>query len=260
MHPDCKIAYCNNDPLFVPRNVENIQARAEVADAIFVSTGKRELNLFEGKRARIYHMPNPVDTAIETLDNSLQADLPIDLLFCSNSDDFTSRLNMVKGLKNALRGKLHFKTFGSFGEAPVWGREYEQVLAQTKMGLNLNRQEGYHWYSSARMAQLAGNGILQFTHSSARFEELMPAESIVYFDNEQDLLSKIRAFHHDNSMRQAWASRARAFFHAEMNSQLYAQFIVEATMEMPFTHDYVWVVSPASKSNAPFGSTRVCSQ
>lgn len=238
--PDCIIGYCNNDPLFVPRNVDNIKHRAEVVDAIFVSTGRRELKMFEGQRARIYHMPNPVDAAMETLDNSQKTGLPIDLLFCSNSDDFTTRLQMVKRLKDAVANEMAFKTYGSFGEAPVWGRDYERALANSKMGLNLNRQEGHYWYSSARMAQLAGNGILQFTHSSPRFDELMPAESIVYFDDEADLLKKIREFHNDDAKRQAWAARARAFFHAEMNSNLYAQYIVEASLQIPFSHDYVW--------------------
>lgn len=35
MRPDCFIAHCNNDPLFVPSNVERIHHRAEVADAVF---------------------------------------------------------------------------------------------------------------------------------------------------------------------------------------------------------------------------------
>ncbi|RLU01362.1 glycosyltransferase [Ketobacter sp.] len=238
--PACGVIHCNNDPLFVPSNVERIKHRASVVDAIFVSTGRRELKIFEGIGARVYHMPNPVDAAIETLDNSQRTDLPIDLLFCSNSNDFTQRLEMIKRFKEALADEMNFKTFGSFGEAPVWGRDYDRALANTKMGLNLNRQEGDYWYSSARMAQLAGNGILQFTSAKPRFDELLPPESAVYFNDEDDLLRKIREFHHDDAKRQAWAACARHFFHTEMNSRLYAQYILEAALQIPFSHDYVW--------------------
>ncbi len=246
--PNCVIAHCNNDPLFVPSNVERIKHRAEVADAIFVSTGRRDLKIFEGvagsrgKGARVYHMPNPVDPSIENLDNSQRTDLPIDLLFCSNSNsnNFTKRLQMVKNLKDALGDELNFKTFGSFGEKPVWGRDYDRALAQTKMGLNFNRQDTHYWYSSARMAQLAGNGILQFTSDKLHFDELLPVESVVYFDDERDLLAKIREFHRNDAKRRAWAARARDFFHTEMNSKLYAQYIVEASTLQPFSHDYVW--------------------
>lgn len=239
-HPALKICHCNNDPLFVPSNVDRIKSRASVVDAIFVSTGRRELKVFEGIGARVYHMPNPVDASIECLDNSHRTDLPIDLLFCSNATQFTSRLEMLKRMKDTLSSEMNFKTYGSFGESPVWGRDYDRALANTKMGLNFNRQEGMYWYSSARMAQLAGNGILQFTHSGPRFDELLPPDSAVYFNDEQDLLAKIREFHHDDAKRQHWASRTREFFHSEMNSRLYAQYILEATLEIPFTHDYVW--------------------
>jgi hypothetical protein len=238
--PDVKIAHCNNDPLFVPSNVERIKYRAEAVDAVFVSTGRRELSIFDGCGARQYHMPNPVDPAVENLNNAIRTDLDIDLLFCSNSDDFTKRLEMVKFLKDDLGDEMNFKTFGSFGEPPIWGRNYNRALAETKMGLNLNRQEGDYWYSSARMAQLAGNGILQFTHSGPRFDELLPAESAVYFNDRDDLLAKIREFNNDDAMRQAWAANAQDFFHSEINNKLYAQYILEATMLIPFSHEYVW--------------------
>jgi len=240
--PNCKIAHCNNDPLFVPSNVERIKYRADVCDAIFVSTGRKELDIFEGHKARIYHMPNPVDPSIECLDNSKKdsSELPIDLLFCSNSTNFTKRLEMVGRMKEVLDPHMNFKTYGSFGEDPVWGRDYDRALSNTKMGLNFNRQEGYHWYSSARMAQLAGNGILQFTHESPRFDELLPEESAVYFKDEDDLNKKILEFNSDDAMRKHWASRARTFFQDEMNSTLNSQYILEASLEIPFTHDYVW--------------------
>lgn len=238
--PSVAIAHCNNDPLFVPENVERIKHRASVVDAVFVSTGRRELSIFEGSRARLYHMPNPVDPAVETLNNTETTDLAIDLLFCSNSDDYTERLKMVKSLKDQLQQEMNFKTYGSFGEPPVWGRDYDRALAKTKMGLNLNRQEGDYWYSSARMAQLAGNGILQFTHSGPRFDELLPPETVAYFDDEESLLERIREFHHDDAKRRHWAARARDFFHTEINNTLYAQYILEASLQQPFSHDYVW--------------------
>lgn len=240
--PGCAVVHCNNDPLFVPSNVDRIKHRAEVADAVFVSTGRRELTQFEGSRARVYHMPNPVDPSIECLNNAAKpsSELPIDLLFCSNSKDFTKRLEMVGRMKEQLDPVMNFKTYGSFGEAPVWGRDYDRALGSTKMGLNFNRQEGLYWYSSARMAQLAGNGILQFSHESGHFDELLPPESVVYFRDEDDLIESIRDFHQDDAKRQAWAGVARDFFHQEMNSKLYAQYIVEAGSLTSFSHPYCW--------------------
>jgi hypothetical protein len=238
--PDCAVIHCNNDPLFVPSNVERIKHRASVTDAVFVSTGRRELTPFEGLGARVYHMPNPVDAAIENLNNANRTDLAIDLLFCSNATKFSTRGATVQHLKDGIDSSVRFRTPGSFDEPPAWGRDYDRILASTRMALNLNRQEGDYWYTSDRMAQLAGNGILQFTHASQGFQDLLPAESMVYFNDNNDLLAKVLAFHHDDAMRQAWAARCRQFFHDEINTTLYARYIVEATLGQPFSHEYVW--------------------
>lgn len=238
--PGVVIVGANNDPLFVPENARKIEQRCEVVDTLFVSTGEKELARFAGKRAVLRHMPNPVDASIDVFDSSASAQLPNDLIFCSKSTAHTSRGQLVNYLKDCLAGELTFKTPGSFGEPGVWGRDYERFLADSKMGLNLNRQEGLHWYSSARMAQMVGNGLLVFTHRSAGFDELLPDETLVYFDQREDLLASIRQFHQDDAKRRHWAANARRFFHDEINSTLYAQYIVEASMQQPFSHAYVW--------------------
>ncbi len=243
LRPDLIIAGCNNDPLFVPDNVAKIAHRCEVVDAMFVSTGVKALHPFMGKRATLFHMPNPVDSSIETDNAAAVDDLPTDLIFCSKEISHTSRGELVSYLKQSLSPTLVFSTPGSFGEPNVWGRDYDRALAGAKMGLNLNRQEGYDWYSSARMAQLVGNGLLTFTHADAGFARLLPPETLAYFADKEQLQQHIVDFYHDDEKRKHWAQNARDFFHREINSTLYAQYIVEAAAGMPFSHDYVWLES-----------------
>ena len=242
--PDVVIAACNNDPLFVPTNAANIAKRCEVADAMFVSTGVEDLQIFAGKRATLWHMPNPVDPAVETADSSaLKADasqLETDLLFCSKSQQHTERGQLVTSLREALPDNFRFHTPGMLKQPTLWGRNYDRKLATSKMGLNLNRQEGYQWYSSARIAQMAGNGLLVFTHAAAHFDDFMPEETLVYFDSVESLIKQVTTFHNDDAMRRHWAARCRKFFHGEINNTLYAQYIVEAAMQKPFSHAYVW--------------------
>jgi hypothetical protein len=238
--PDTVIVGCNNDPLFVPENAAKIAHRCEVVDAMFVSTGVRELQSFTGRRARLLHMPNPVDEAIECFDNSQREDLDYDLIFCSKSEEYTTRGDTVRYLREHLDPSVTFYTPGSFGVPGVWGLDYDQALGASKMGLNLNRQEGYHWYSSARMAQMGGNGLLVFTHSSGHFDTLFPPETLVYFDTPEALLEQVNAFQADDARRRQWAANTRAFFHRELNSTRYARYIVEAGMELPFSLDYAW--------------------
>ncbi|MAM86568.1 glycosyltransferase family protein [Allohahella sp. A8] len=240
LRPGVVIAGCNNDPLFVPVNADKIRHRCKVVDAMFVSTGERELQQFAGDRARLWHMPNPVDEAIDVYDASSRSALVNDLVFCSKETAYTQRGAVVKYLLDHLPDDFSFLTPGSFGEPGVWGRDYERVLAESRMGLNLNRQEGLHWYSSARMAQLGGNGLLTFTHASGDFQSLFPDETLVYFRSQEELLQKLVEFHRDDAKRREWAARTRQFFHDHMNSNLYASYIVETAMQQPLSHNYVW--------------------
>jgi len=238
--PGVRIAYRNVDPLFVPHNVEAIHRRTASVDAIFVTTAGPRLDQFRGKRAEIYYIPNPTDASIETLDNSQREDLPYDLFFCGNSDEHTSRKELVVALKQRLEGTpVTFKTFGYFGEPNVWAKDYDAVLAKSKMGLNLNRQEDF-LYSSARLAQLMGNGILAFTKSSAQLELIVGKDGPVFFDSREELREAILHFASNDSERKDRAHRSREYYRRHFSSEAIAQYIVERTTGQMLSENYVW--------------------
>ena len=241
MRPNVKIAHINCDPLFVPSNVERIKLRGEVSDAVFVSTGKKVLDqVFANTPAPVYHMPNSVEPTVERFDVSTQQETKSDLLFCSKSTEYTTRGQMVSWLRQELPTSFTFRTPGSFGEPGVWALDYDRALANTKMGLNLNRQEGDYWYSSDRMAHFGGNGVLVVTHAANRFDTLFPDETLVYFNNQEELRDRLVEFHNDDAKRRDWAGRTRKFFHEHMNATQHAKYIVEKTMGLPLSEDYVW--------------------
>jgi len=91
------------------------------------------------------------------------------------------------------------------------------------------------------MAQLGRNVVLAFTHGGADCASLMPTESLVYFNDQEELLGKIIDFQQDDDKRRHWAGNARDFFRREINSTLYAQYIVETAVEKSYSHDYVWL-------------------
>ena len=45
---------------------------------------------------------------------------------------------------------------------PIWGDNFLKKISNSKMGLNLSRGIPVKYYSSDRLAQLIGNGLLTF--------------------------------------------------------------------------------------------------
>jgi len=241
--PDVRIAYRNVDPLFVPHNVEAIHRRKSAVDTIFITTAGKALDPFKDSRAEVFYMPNPTDEAVENLNNWEKSadELPYDLFFCGNSNEHTERKKTVVALKEAFEGsEVNFKAFGYFGEPNVWGRDYDAVLAKSKIGLNLNRQEGDYLYSSARLAQLMGNGIVPVIHRAGRMETLLGEGHAIYFSDRKELIKKVRELQLDNDRRIAIARAGQDFYRKHFCSARVADFIVNRAMKPARSRDFIW--------------------
>ena len=239
--PDLKIAYRNVDALYLPKNVARIKARAPYVDHMFLTTAGEEAKSLGTSPAQVSYIPNPVDAAIECFDCSQKRseELDRDLFFAGRGDPNLPRFALLRSLKEQLGNELRFDTFGFDGEPAVWGRDYDRVVAGSKMGLNLNRQEGKALSSSARLAQLMGNGVLSFVHQSTGLDHFFK-ERAVFFDDEADLLEKIRHFHTHDEERQRIASAGHDYVHREMSSEQVAQFIIDRTFARPEADNYPW--------------------
>jgi hypothetical protein len=238
-HPDLRIAYRNVDPLFNPRTVANIQRRCEVVDSIFVTTGGDALKPFLRPGNRVCFMPNPCDPAVEDQDNSAKEAFRWDVLFCGIGKPDDPRVAQVAGLKAGLTD-LRFGVFGMHGQPPLWGMAYDQALADSKMALNLNRYEGDYLYSSARISQLMGNGILTFMHSAAGYQRFFSDAQAVFFNDDAQLQQQLRHFQHDDAARKQVAGAGRLIYQREFSGQQVAQFMIETTFDQPYSCAYPW--------------------
>ena len=239
--PKVRIAHRNLDPLFVPRNVAAIKHRTHSCDSIFITTAGKKLNQFRGNRADIYYMPNPCCASIDCNDNSQKDQLPIDLFFCGNSEELSNRTETVHYVATALQDDaINFHAYG-YGERPnAWGYTYDQILATAKMGLNLNRQEGDYLYSSDRVAQLMGNGILAFINRASCLSELLGESRAIYYKDNEELVRKIRENQQDDAARKSIAAEGRRFYHEHFSSEKVAGYIVSKTMNEQAGLDLIW--------------------
>jgi hypothetical protein len=239
-HPNVPIIYYNIDALWIERNVNKIHHRKEVVNAIFCTTGGDALKQFRNNRNIVGYIPNAVDASIDCHDNSIKTEFERDLMYCGKGDTTDDRYPLIVSLHERLKDKLQFETYGIYGKPDAWGQGYERILTTSKMALNLNRIEGWPLYSSDRLAQLMGNGLLAFVWDKGHMRKILDDSHAAFFKDEDDLVSKVIQFHNDDSMRQSVAAAGRAYYHEHFSAQRVTLYMLEKATSKSPSNSYGW--------------------
>lgn len=239
--PDVKIAHFNVDPIWQAGTVAQIEERRDSCDALFITTAGEELKRWTNGSNAVAYMPNPADTSMEHGDVSMKkrGDLKRDLFFAGNPRDGDPRMQIIKSLGEKLAGKLDFDIFG-MNKPSVWGAAYEDVLATSRMSINLNRKEGDKWYSSDRIAHLMGYGILTFVSGKGQMQDFFSNDECVYWNNVDELADKILYFHrHDDELRRI-AHNGRLKYHKIFSGARVLKFMLETMFGEEYSEPYEW--------------------
>ena len=183
-----------------------IHHRKEVVDAIFVTTAGEPLKQFCTGKNIVGYIPNATDSAADNLDNSTKREFELDLMYCGRGNKSDDRYPLIVDLHKAFQGKLRFETFGIYGKPGVYGQAYDHVLETSKMALNLNRREGWTWYSSDRIAQIMGNGLLAFVWDKGEMRHFFTDEHVAFFKDKESLIEQVKRFQNDDALRQTVAA------------------------------------------------------
>ena len=237
--PGIRIAHFNVDPLWQPRTRAQMADRMESCDALFATTAGEVLKTWTTGRNVVAYMPNPSDPSMENQDNGAKTDFARDLFFAGNPREGDPRWDLLRALLPKIEGRLRVEIFGA-DRPSIWGADYEDVLATSKMSLNLNRREGDLWYSSDRIAHLMGFGILTFQSSKNGMQRFFTDQETVWFDEAADLAEKILRYQADDAARAAVASAGRAKYHALFNGARVLRFMVETMLGEPYSEPYEW--------------------
>ena len=88
-----------------------------------------------------------------------------------------------------MSGKINFDIYGMNKIQPIWGTDFINKISQSKMGLNLSRGKPLKYYSSDRIVQLMGNGLLTFIDERTKYSDFFNNKEIINYKNESDLFS-----------------------------------------------------------------------
>lgn len=243
--PCVRMAHFNVDPMCDAHPQAQMRERMESCDALFATTaGAEYLRPFVTGRNVVAYMPNPADTALETLDNSTRPaeDFACDLFYAGQPRKGDPRLDFIRRLKEALEGKpLRFDIVGMYGRAPVMGgAAYDDLLASAKMSLNINRYFGMKWYSSDRIAHLMGSGICTALYDGDQMQRFFSPEEALFFHDVPDLVEQLLAVQQDDARRRALAAAGRRRYHELFSGERILRFMLETLFEQPYSEPYEW--------------------
>jgi len=249
MNKNIKISQWFLDPLskYGPDHINNkkrILDKSEFIDTTFLTTDPKSLS-FEIKNS--FFMPNPADRSFEILEN-YKKNCTYDVFFAmshgvhrgqlkSGKDDdreiFINKL--IKKNKN-----VSFDVYGMNNVQPIWADQFINKISNSYMGLNLSRGKPIKYYSSDRIVQLIGNGLLTFIDSETHLSDFFNNNEIVFYKNINDLSYKLNKFKKDKKAGKKIARLGKKKYLRYFNSELVSEFILSKTLDIKTQKKFIW--------------------
>jgi Glycosyl transferases group 1 len=226
--PNIRIGYWYIDPLWEPKDVAHLNHRADLFDAVCCTTGGDLLKQFCRAGCPAAFVPNPVEAGVERL-RAFECDSPVyDLVFFGRDKYASQRGQFLADLREALP-QVRFGYFGCLGEPLVFGAEKDAILSRSRMALNLSRRNDVELYSSDRIAQLTGNGLLTLIQTGAGFEELYSDDEVGFYETLDDLIELVAYLVSDDQLARSIAERGWRKAHSGFSSQSVVEFLLNLT-------------------------------
>ena len=108
------------------------------------------------------------------------------------------------------------------------------------MGLNLSRGKPIKYYSSDRIAQIIGNGLVTLIDEKTHYSDFFSSNEMVFYKDISDLSEKILKITKDDRLRVRIARNGKMKYFKYFNSEIVADFIINKTFEINNNKKYYW--------------------
>ena len=250
-YPNVRIGQWFLDPLNkngpdYNRNKNRILDKCDFVDANFITTSPTALDFLPNKLEN-YFIPNPADKSFETL-NNFNKNCNMDVFFALSHGVHRGVLKRGKDDgRNLFLKKLLIKTpnvkfdiYGLDKVQPIWADHYFKTISNSKMGLNLSRGAPIKYYSSDRITQIIGNGLVALIDEKTQYSDFFNKNEMVFYKNIDDLSEKIIRISNDEKLRKTIGKNGKDKYMKYFNSDLVAGFIINRTLGLKDTKKYLW--------------------
>ena len=226
------------------KNKKRIIIKHKIIDATFLTTNPSSLDFNINNS---YFMPNPCDESFEFLEN-YNNDCKYDLFFAMSHGVHRGQLKKGKSDNREIfinelvkkNNDIIFDLYGLNNIQPIWGNDFINKISNSSMGLNLSRGEPLKYYSSDRIAQLMGNGLLTFIDEKTYYGDFFTSDEIVTYKNLDDLSSKLNKFKKDKKKRSIIAKNGKEKYFKYFNSTIVAEYIINKTLDNKIKNKLIW--------------------
>jgi hypothetical protein len=201
-----KISQWFLDPLskYGPDHINNkkrILDKIDLIDKTFLTTDPKSLPF---DLPNSHFIPNPCDHSFEILKN-YEKDCNYDVFFAMSHGVHRGQLKSGKRddreiFINKLIKKssnLSFDVYGMNNVQPIWADQFINKISNSYMGINLSRGKPIKYYSSDRIAQIVGNGLLTFIDKKTYLSDFFSNDEMIFYKDIDDLVNKLEKFKKD---------------------------------------------------------------
>ncbi len=233
-----------NGPDF-ERNKQRILDKINVVDSSFLTTSPDVLNFLKNNNS--FYIPNPSDKSFETL-NNFNKSCNVDVFFALShgvhrgvlkTGKIDDRILFLNDLKNNTPN-VKFDIYGVDKIQPIWADHYFKTISNAKMGLNLSRGEAIKYYSSDRITQIVGNGLVCLIDEKTDYKNFFNNDEMVFYKNVNDLSEKITKISSDEKLRKKIAKNGKRKYMKYFNSDLVSEYIIDKTLDIKSNKKYLW--------------------
>ena len=225
-------------------NKKRILDKIDLIDNTFLTTDPKSLPF---DLPNSFFIPNPCDQSFEIL-NNYKKDCAYDVFFAMSHGVHRGELKSGKNDDREIfinklikrNSNLAFDVYGMNNVQPIWADQFINKISNSYMGINLSRGKPIKYYSSDRIAQIVGNGLLTFIDQKTYLNDFFSDKEIIFYKNLNDLSDKLNKYKKDVKLGKKIAKNGKDKYFKYFNSNIVSDYIISKTFETKSNYDFIW--------------------
>ena len=123
---------------------------------------------------------------------------------------------------------------------PIWAETFINKISNSYMGLNLSRGKPIKYYSSDRLVQIIGNGLLTFVDEKTQLNDFFSNDEMIFYKDINDLSEKLNKYKKDTYIGKKIAKKGKTKYFKFFNSSIISDYLIAKTFDIKPKYKVIW--------------------